>query len=498
MPQQRVSNVDGTPATPYTFNGSGQVLDQNGNATYVPDPTGNPTGRANNGSVYDPQGGVHDNPLYDYSSAPEVAPNEIERLRVDAGMGKDGPALQGYQKNIAGQLLDADKTGPSYEREDLMAARDFDPIHGSIRSVDPNAYAESNDQQDASNNLNSLSNFYAAGRTSPQATGATVDQSLGQLASSTSTNQRQVNVGPMAQSQGATLGSAAQAANTNIDTSDEQQLRDIQVKQANRLDATASGTGPSLADAILQKGQDQALANQISGAQASRGFSNVGGLQKNLANTAALGEANASGAAAQSKVAEQQNAESQLNSSVSGARSLDIGVAGQQAGLTQGNNQFNASSTNQQTANQGQLTQQNEQFNAGQTNSGTSQQASINATAAANDANATNSLNQTFVNRDSQMKLANLDVASRTQLANLDSQLKMMGMDDNMRLNLMQQQLNQANVLKAQGISYDSAAVSESIAKDNARRSQANTDAAATHQYVSQGIGALTNLAANS
>lgn len=558
-------NTDGTPAVQREFDKDGRVIQSQQNVHTVRNPTGSAMTATNTDrdakSVFDPQGGVHDTELYDYNSAPEVDSTEIERLRMNATMGQDGPEMMGYQKAIASQLLDNDASGPSNEREALIHARDYEAGKPYVRAVDPTAYAQSDLQKQAGSNIGALADYYNAGRDAPTAERAVLDSSLGGGASADASLQQRTVVGDMAGYNAAKikdvgpvgvakidpvtgvvktdLGSASLASAAQIDKSPQDQLRDIQVTQANRLSNTASGQGPSLVNSQLQKGMEQSLATQVAGAQAQRGNSKVGGTQKNLANAGALAQANASGKAAELGIAERQGAESQLTSSLTSTRAQDLGLATNQAGLEQQTNLSNQGAVNQRTSEQGQLNQQANVIDAGASNqratnqanleqgalsqtssqraslaqrqaeldtqavsdytaaknSGTLTQAQLDASRNAADQGAQNALNNILVDRDSQMKIAQLDADSRINLADLDSKLKVMGYDDNMRAELLAQEVNFANQQVAQGISYDSAAVARSIARDNAGRNKSNDAAARNQQYTNQAVGALSGIA---
>lgn len=107
-----------------------------------------------------------------------------------------------------------------------------------------------------------------------------------------------------------------------------------------QLQSQANGTGPDLAAGILRQGTDRTLAGQAAMA-ATQGATNPALAQRQLATNAILANQQLAQQAAQTRIQEQQNAQNQLGSVLTNARGQDIGLAENQAGLTQGTNLAN-------------------------------------------------------------------------------------------------------------------------------------------------------------
>lgn len=191
-------------------------------------------------------------------------------------------------------------------------------------------------------------------------------------------NQWQASQGKAAQGQAVQLGAAqnAQAGQigklqgadaANINRSEDQQIRAMQLQQLGNLQNAYAGNGPSLAGGILRQGQEQANKNQMA-ILASTGGRNAALGGREAAIQAAAGNQQTASNAAQAKIQEQQIAGQQLNDLAQGVRGQDIGVNTAQAGFQQGANLQNAQLASQAQMQQAQMNQQNSQFNTGNQN----------------------------------------------------------------------------------------------------------------------------------
>lgn len=163
-------------------------------------------------------------------------------------------------------------------------------------------------------------------------------------------------------------GSAAQAiaaladpattyAGATVDKTDSNEVRARQLSLADALTSVMNGGGPQSPAAVqLQMGLDQALQQQAAIAASSRG-QNVGLGQYNAAIQGGQLAGQANQQAAMLKAQETAQARSQLDALLNNTRGADIGLAENQAGLTNTAGMFSA----------GQINQGN-QFNAGQKN----------------------------------------------------------------------------------------------------------------------------------
>ncbi len=124
---------------------------------------------------------------------------------------------------------------------------------------------------------------------------------------------------------------AASGTNATIDTGAQNQMRANQLALINRL---INPNGPSAAQMQLQRGTDAAIAAQRAMAASSRGV--PAGLANKIAATNAA-DITAKGAAdaAILRAQEDQARQGLLAQTLQGARSQDIGIASEQAGLQQ-------------------------------------------------------------------------------------------------------------------------------------------------------------------
>ncbi len=147
---------------------------------------------------------------------------------------------------------------------------------------------------------------------------------LGALA----TQQQNANTQAPPQMQAATVGPAAQLS------PDQQQFRNQQQSLANALQLQANGQGPSLAGQQLAQARDQQIQTAMGLAASQRGLTAGQGL-RSIADQTAQANQFAAQQSAQARIAEQLAARQQLSGVLDTARTGDINVAGQNAGLQQ-------------------------------------------------------------------------------------------------------------------------------------------------------------------
>lgn len=160
-----------------------------------------------------------------------------------------------------------------------------------------------------------------------------------------------------------TAGDAAQSAGSTIDQSQQAQFRDRQLALGQQLMDQANGKGPSVAGSQLRQSTEMNLQAALAQAASSRG-GNLGAAQYQLGNARANIQQQSAMQLAQARIQEQMAARSQLGDVLASGRGADIGLATNQAQLSQQNNQFNTGQTNQQgqfnaTLNAEQQAQQN-------------------------------------------------------------------------------------------------------------------------------------------
>lgn len=164
------------------------------------------------------------------------------------------------------------------------------------------------------------------------------------------------DLAPTATYEGAQVAPAQQFEAATIDPVQQAQFREKQMQLANALQLQANGQGPSLAALQLKDAMNR----------------NIAGLRGSLAGTGTpralaarilaqqYGQASQQTAmqAAQARILEQQNAQQQLAALAASGREADIGLATNQAGLTQQAAAANAAAVNAVGTQQANLTQQ--------------------------------------------------------------------------------------------------------------------------------------------
>jgi hypothetical protein len=126
-----------------------------------------------------------------------------------------------------------------------------------------------------------------------------------------------------------------QAGQTQIATGPQDQVRAQQMAFANALQAQANGTGgPTAAQAQLQAGTDASINSALALAHSQRGGNSSVAMKNALMQNGQTMQS-ASNQATQLRAQEQQAAQMQLGSALSGVRGQDLGLATSQAGLNQ-------------------------------------------------------------------------------------------------------------------------------------------------------------------
>lgn len=159
------------------------------------------------------------------------------------------------------------------------------------------------------------------------------------------------------------LGSASTYGGAKIDPWLQAQVRDKQMDNISALEAQARGEGPSVARETLQQGVDANLAAALSMAANQKSGAGYGGTMRALENQRSAITQQGAADAALLSLQEQMQARNQLGQMLQGARGLDIGLATDQARLSQEAGLFSAGARNQFALGQGQLEVQQRQLN---------------------------------------------------------------------------------------------------------------------------------------
>jgi hypothetical protein len=207
-----------------------------------------------------------------------------------------------------------------------------------------------------------------------------------------------INIGQVQGANAAQLGAANQMGYAAINRQD-MDGRLGQQQLIGQLQAQANGAAPSVAQGQLAAAQDRAAKQAMSMGASIHGGQSSALAQRNIMNSLSGSNQQAAHDAAQLKVQEQLNAQTQLGNQLGNMRQQDIGVNTSQAGMQQQslannqqyNNQFmmqnaqnsqqanmyNAQAYNQRQQEQAAMSMQNQQFNAGQYNTRNQNQAAF-------------------------------------------------------------------------------------------------------------------------
>lgn len=119
-----------------------------------------------------------------------------------------------------------------------------------------------------------------------------------------------------------------------LDPSQQAQFRQMQMQQAQQLQGIASGQQQGAGELAAQRQVQNALAAQQAQARMARGTNSALAFRGAANNSAGIGMAGA-GMAQQAALQDQSNAQGALTGALGTARGADIGMAGQNANLTQ-------------------------------------------------------------------------------------------------------------------------------------------------------------------
>lgn len=155
----------------------------------------------------------------------------------------------------------------------------------------------------------------------------------------------------------ASLGNANLASAAAINQTPQAQFRNQQQTLAGQLSAQAAGQGPSLAMNQLRQGTDRNIQQAMAMAASQRGANPALALRQ-LGGQVVMANQQAASDAANLRAQEQMAAREQLGGVLSGARTQDIGLATDQAGLTQQAALANQGAKNEFAAQQAQMQQQ--------------------------------------------------------------------------------------------------------------------------------------------
>lgn len=245
---------------------------------------------------------------------------------------------------------------------------------------------------------------------------------------------------------------------------EDAEYRTRQSALASSLEASASGQGPSLADAQLQRANEAAIKTQAALAASARGGNPILAQRQAAMNTATIQQDNAA-KSAELRLSEALQARGQLGQVLDSARGQDISVATAQAGLNQDAAKTNAGAQN--TANLA--------------DAGFVQDASkTNATLAQDTAktNAQQTLTRDMFNSEQDFKAAqadqsaNLEADKLTALNNINTdQFNAKAKDEMSRfktdVKLRADVANQAATLQAQGMTLDAIAKFMGLEQDS-------------------------------
>lgn len=232
-----------------------------------------------------------------------------------------------------------------------------------------------------------------------------------------------------ANSQGAQIGGAVNAGQVNINTAQANQDRNLQMQNISALQQQAAGQGPSVAAQQAQNSSQAAIAGQMAAMASQRGASNSALGLRQAQTGAAANQQQAAQNAVTGRLQEQLNAQQQLGSNINNLQGQDIGLATNQAGLTQQTNLANAAAANAVNSQNATMAQQNNQYNTG-----------LNASVASQNAGFAEQSQLANQSMAGQYGLAQGQLDETTGEQNLNAQLQQQNMNNQMVGNLYGQE----------------------------------------------------------
>ncbi len=227
---------------------------------------------------------------------------------------------------------------------------------------------------------------------------------------------------------GAKIGEVADPRMAVINMTPQDQFRQQQVALAQKLAGQANGTGPSVAENQLRKGQEANLAGTMAVLNSQRGAANPG-LARQAMETNAEQQGKLAMDASTARLQEQMQAAGMLNTVAGTARGEDIGAATSQAQLDTQANLAKYQGSLQTALEQGRIDQNtyNEQMQNARQNASMAQQfQSLQAQYASMGMNAAEA-NQAAALKMEELKSGNIKAANAANAADLASRQKAMG-----------------------------------------------------------------------
>lgn len=228
-------------------------------------------------------------------------------------------------------------------------------------------------------------------------------------------------LGPTALADRTAIAPVTLADQTAIDRGDSDEIRRLQLGSIQGLQGAIDGTDPSVAAIMLRQATDRNAANQFALAASASGQNSGNALRQAQINAAELNQ-QAIGQQALLRAQEIATARGQMVGALQGTRESDIGLAGQQANLTQQIKLANAGFTNTQNMTQAQLDQAIQLANAGFKNTATTTQAQLDAAQKALNVSQMNAVNTANADRGLAASTTNAQLAQQVELANAGAQ----------------------------------------------------------------------------
>jgi len=227
---------------------------------------------------------------------------------------------------------------------------------------------------------------------------------------------------PVSLAEQAKLAQMAMAGNTSIDPTQQAQFRASQMGLTQGLEGAIAGRDPSVAAIMLRQETERNIANQYAMAQAATG-QNAGLAARQAAINSAGINQQSIGQQALLRAQEIATARGQLGGVLDSGRGQDIGLAGQQAGLSQQVNLANQSALN--TGAQAQLGAdvQTRLANAGFVNTASMNQAQLNQAIALANAGFKNTAMTTQAQLDAAQAQLNTQAVNQIAQANQQTSL---------------------------------------------------------------------------
>lgn len=358
------------------------------------------------------------------------APDYVKQnTHIDTAKLANDPAYQAWAKAHATTALDTTQVPlPSIN---AVTSSPYSAVTTDPNTIDFSKYlqtqanpvlgAESNALNQVQNQLGAQNTQY--GGLAAQVAGGAPGVGVASVGPAAQMSAAQIANTPLAQR--TVLGAAQQANGSTVDASQSDQIRAIQLKQLQDLQAQAGGQASSDAQRVMQQTTAQNLAAQVALANSAGG--NPALNARNAANNLATVGQTAQGTALNLYAQEQQAAQGLLASQANATRGADVSVASQNSAQDMQKQLSNQAAQNNFSLSQASMDSATELQNTSQQYQAALQQAQLDQQAGLTNTQAINTANQ--LQAQLQQQASNLQAQIQADANSQAAQISLAGIN---------------------------------------------------------------------